>query len=266
MAPYSGADWTRCYIRVAMAKTASADVQTRRDALAPTPPRRVAWAVDLYRSAIGKKYVMAVTGIVLMGYVLAHMLGNLKIYLGPTALNDYAEFLRDLGEPVAPRSVVLWILRSGLVVAFALHIHAAYALTVMNRRARPVAYQSRREYVAANFAARTMRWTGVIVGLFVLFHLADLTWGFANPAYVRGDVYHNVVASFQRWPVALLYVLANLALGLHLYHGAWSVFQSLGVANPRFNHWRRYFAVAFALVVTLGNVTFPTLVLAGVVS
>lgn len=209
---------------------------------------------------------MAITGIVLMGYVLAHMLGNLKIYLGPAALNEYAEFLREMGEPVAPRSVVLWILRIGLIAAFVLHIHAAYALTVMNRRARPVAYQSRRDYVTANFAARTMRWSGVIILLFVLYHLADLTWGFANPAFVRGDVYHNVVASFQRWPVALFYILANLALGLHLYHGSWSLFQSLGINHPRFNHWRRYFAVTFALVVTVGNVTFPAMVLAGVVS
>jgi len=247
-----------------MAKTAPA-TQTRTDA-APPGPRRAAWAVDLYRSAVGKKYVMAITGIVLMLYVLAHMLGNLKIYLGPAALNEYAEFLRDMGEPVAPRSVVLWILRIGLIAAFVLHIHAAYALTVMNRRARPVAYQSQRDYVAANFAARTMRWTGVIVGLFVLYHLADLTWGFANPAFIRGDVYHNVVASFQRWPVSLLYILANLALGLHLYHGSWSLFQSLGINNPRFNHWRRYFAVAFALIITLGNITFPAMVLAGIVS
>lgn len=248
-----------------MAKTAPA-TQTRTDVAAPPGPRRVAWAVDVYRSAVGKKYVMAITGIALMGYVLAHMLGNLKIYLGPTALNEYAEFLRDMGEPVAPRSVVLWILRTGLIIAFVLHIHAAYALTVMNRRARPVAYQSKRDYVAANFAARTMRWTGVIVGLFVLYHLADLTWGFANPAFIRGDVYHNVVASFQRWPVSLFYILANLALGLHLYHGSWSLFQSLGINNVRFNHWRRYFAATFALVVTLGNVTFPIMVLAGIVS
>ncbi len=249
-----------------MAKTASSDTQARRDVTAPAPSPKTAWAVDFYRSAVGKKYVMAITGIVLMLYVLAHMLGNLKVYLGPAALNEYAEFLRDLGEPVAPRSVVLWILRAALAAAFVLHVHAAYVLTVMNRRARPAAYQSKRDYVAANFAARTMRWSGVIVGLFVLFHLADLTWGFANPAFVRGDVYHNVVASFQRWPVSVFYILANLALGLHLYHGAWSLFQSLGVNNPRFNHWRRNFAVTFALVVTLGNVTFPTMVLAGIVS
>jgi succinate dehydrogenase / fumarate reductase, cytochrome b subunit len=248
-----------------MAKTAST-TPTRADVTAPAAPRRVAWAVDVYRSAVGKKYVMAITGIVLMGYVLAHMIGNLKIYLGPTALNEYGEWLRELGEPAAPRTVVLWILRVVVAIAFALHIHAAYALTVMNRRARPVAYRSKREYVAANFAARTMRWTGVIVGLFVLFHLADLTWGFANPAFDRGDVYHNVVASFQRWPVSLFYILANLALGLHLYHGSWSLFQSLGVNNPRFNHWRWYFAVAFALVVTLGNVMFPIMVLAGIVT
>jgi succinate dehydrogenase / fumarate reductase, cytochrome b subunit len=249
-----------------MAKTVSIDTQTRTEVVAPPRTRQVAWAVDFYRSGIGKKYVMAVTGVILMLYVLAHLLGNLKIYLGPTALNDYAEFLRDMGEPLVPHSVLLWILRVGLITAFVLHIHAAYALTMMNRRAKPQRYQSPREYVAANFAARTMRWTGVIVGLFVLFHLADLTWGFANPAYVRGDVYHNVVASFQRWPVALLYILANLALGLHLYHGAWSLFQSMGVNNPRFNHWRRYFAVAFALAVTVGNVTFPVMVIAGVVS
>lgn len=249
-----------------MAKTASSDTRTHRDVSVPPPSRTRAWVVDFYRSAVGKKYVMAFTGTVLMLYVLAHMLGNLKIYLGPTALNTYAEFLRDMGEPIAPRSVVLWLLRTGLIVAFVLHIHAAYALTVMNRRARPAGYQSRRDYVAANFAARTMRWTGVIIGLFVLYHLADLTWGFANPAFVRGDVYHNVVASFRRWPVSLFYILANLALGLHLYHGGWSLFQSLGVNNAKFNHWRRYFAVTFALAVTLGNITFPIMVLSGIVS
>lgn len=252
-----------------MAKTASAATQTRRD-LAPqgaqAPQGRVAWAADFYRSAVGKKYVMAITGILLMAYVFAHMLGNLKIYLGPTALNEYGEWLRTLLEPFFPRTVFLWLLRIGLLIAFVLHVHAAYAVTIMNRRARPVGYQSKRDYVAANFAARTMRYSGMIVGLFVLYHLADLTWGFANPDYIRGDVYHNVVASFQRWPVSLLYLLANLALGLHLYHGSWSLFQSLGLNNPRFNHWRRYFAVAFAAVVTLGNVTFPTAVLLGIVS
>jgi succinate dehydrogenase / fumarate reductase cytochrome b subunit len=111
-----------------------------------------------------------------------------------------------------------------------------------------------------------MRWSGVIVLLFVLYHLSDLTWGFANPDFIRGDVYHNVVASLSAWPTALFYVLANLALGVHLYHGSWSLFQSLGINNPRFNHWRRYFAVVFALVVTLGNLSFPIAIVFGLVS
>src|SRR5205823_10039345 len=130
-----------------------------------------------YRSAVGKKYVMAITGIIGMLYVIAHMLGNLKMFLGPTDLDHYGEFLRELLVPIAPRSVVLWILRTGLIVALLLHVHSAYALTVMNQRARPVKYQSHRDYVAADFASRTMRWTGIIVLLFIFFHLADLTWG-----------------------------------------------------------------------------------------
>jgi succinate dehydrogenase / fumarate reductase, cytochrome b subunit len=231
-----------------------------------TPTRRRGWLLELYRSAVGKKYVMAVTGIILMGYVLAHMVGNLKVYLGADALNEYAEWLRAILYPALPHTVALWLMRVVLILAFFLHVHAAYALTVMNRRARPMRYQARRDYIAASFAARTMRWTGVIVLLFVLFHIADLTWGYANPGFVRGDVYRNLVVSFQRVPVALIYIVANLALGLHLYHGAWSLFQSLGWNNRRFNRWRRYFASAFAVIVTAGNVTFPLAVLAGIVS
>jgi succinate dehydrogenase / fumarate reductase, cytochrome b subunit len=223
------------------------------------------WLSELYRSALGKKYVMAITGIILMGYVLAHMVGNLKLYLGAESLNTYAEWLRNLLYPALPHSGGLWIFRVVLIVAFLLHIHAAYALTVTNRKARPTRYQSKRDYVAASFAARTMRWTGIIVLLFVIFHLLDLTLGYANPGFVEGDVYRNLVASFSRVPVALFYILANLALGLHLYHGAWSLFQSLGWNNRRFNHWRRYFAIAFAALVTAGNVTFPIAVLTGIV-
>ena len=224
--------------------------------------------LEFYRSALGKKYVMALSGIVLMGYVLAHMIGNLKLYMGAEELNHYGEWLRDFGTPALPRTVFLWILRTALIAAFVLHVHAAYALTRMNRRSRAVGYQSRRDWIANDFASRTMRWTGVIVLLFVLFHLADLTWGVdaVNPSFERGEVYANLVTSFQRWPVSLFYIVANLALGLHLYHGAWSLFQSMGWNVPRFNHWRRYFAIAFAVLVTAGNVTFPLAVLTGVVS
>jgi succinate dehydrogenase / fumarate reductase cytochrome b subunit len=229
------------------------------------PPDGRPWALELYRSAVGKKYVMAITGLIGMAYVFGHMVGNLKMYLGAESLNEYAEWLRDILHPALPRTVFLWIMRSVLIAALVLHVHAAYALTMMNRRARPVRYGSHRDYVTASFASRTMRWTGVIVLLFIAFHLLDLTWGTANPDFVRGDVYDNVVASFERVPVALFYIVANLALGVHLYHGGWSLFQSMGWNNPRFNRWRRWFAVGFAAVVVLGNVSFPVMVLAGVV-
>jgi succinate dehydrogenase / fumarate reductase cytochrome b subunit len=232
----------------------------------PKPKRKVPFLVDFYRSALGKKYVMAITGIVFMLYVLLHMVGNLKMFYGPEELNEYSEFLRNILYPALPHSGFLWLFRLVLIVSLVLHVHATYALTVMNRRARPTKYQAPRHYVAANFASRTMRWSGVIVLLFLAWHLADLTWGWANPDFVYGDVYHNVVSSLEQVPVAVFYIVANLALGLHLYHGAWSIFQSLGFNNPRFNPWRRWFAVAFTAVVVIGNVSFPIAVQLGVVS
>lgn len=227
--------------------------------------RRKLFLLDLYGTAVGKKYAMALSGIAMMGYVLAHMIGNLKMFLGPEDINHYGEFLRELLVPLAPRTVVLWALRIGLLGALVLHIHAAYSLTVLNRQARAVKYQSARDYEVANFASRTMRWTGVIVLLFVVWHLADLTWGWANPGFVRGDVYRNVDASLSRIPVSVLYIVANIALGVHLYHGAWSLFQSMGWNRPRFNKWRRGFAIGFATLIVVGNVSFPIAVMAGIV-
>ena len=238
---------------------------------APTPVvngptrHRAFWPLELYRSAVGKKWVMAITGLMLLGFVFFHMLGNFKLYFGAPDTNHYAEWLRELLVPFVPRTVALWLLRLGLIAAFALHIHAAYSLTRMNHRARPDAYSGKRDYVAANFASRTMRWTGVIVGLYVLFHLADLTWGTANPEFVRGDTYNNLVVSFERVPVAIIYIVANLALGVHIFHGTWSLFQSLGLNNPRFNRWRVHFARGFAALIVIGNVSFPVAVLTGVV-
>jgi succinate dehydrogenase / fumarate reductase cytochrome b subunit len=198
------------------------------------------------------------------------MFGNLKLYLGVDAsgvfaADHYGEWLRDFGEPLLPRTGFLWLFRAALVGAFALHIHAAYSLTVMNWRARPTRYQAKREYLVANYASRTMRWSGVIVAAFILFHLADLTWGNVNGEFMRGDVQANVVASFERWPVAAFYIVANLLLGIHIFHGAWSLFQSIGWNNPRFNEWRKWFAWAFAAVIVIGNVSFPVMVLAGVI-
>jgi succinate dehydrogenase / fumarate reductase cytochrome b subunit len=232
--------------------------------------KRKPFLLDLYSTAVGKKYVMAITGIIGIGYVVAHMIGNLKVYLGMVNgeydIDVYGEFLRDLLVPILPRTIALWILRSVLIVALALHLHAAYSLTVMNRRARPVKYQSKRDYVAADFAARTMRWTGIIVLLFLFFHLADLTWGWFNPDFVRGAPYHNLDESLSRIPVAILYIVANIALGIHLFHGTWSLFQSLGWNNPRFNRWRRGLATAIATIIVVGNCSFPIAVQAGIVA
>lgn len=226
------------------------------------PTRRKApFVVEFWRSAVAKKWLMAITGAMLMGFVFAHMIGNLKMYLGKDAagvyhLDEYGEFLRELLVPILPRTVTLWLLRLGLIGAFGLHIHAAVALTRMNQKARPIKYQSQRDYVAASFASRTMRITGLVFAIFLVFHLADLTWGFANPDFKRGEVMHNLEASLTRIPVAALYILGNLALGVHLFHGAWSMFQSLGWNNPRFNTARRYFATGFAAIVVVGNLSF----------
>ncbi len=241
---------------------------TAKPAAGQKPKRRLPFPIEFYRSDIGKKWVMAVTGIVLLGYVLVHMIGNLHLYEGPAQINEYGEALRDLGGHLAPRTFVLWVLRLGLIAAFGLHIHAAYAVSRKSLASSGPSYRAR-DYVIANYASRTMRWTGIIITLFLVWHLADLTWGVepaASGEFFRGDVYGNVVASFERWPVAILYIVANLALGLHIYHGAWSLFQTLGVNNPRFNSWRRNFAAGFAAVIVIGNVSFPVMVLTGVVS
>ncbi|MFP4635220.1 MAG: succinate dehydrogenase cytochrome b subunit [Nitriliruptoraceae bacterium] len=221
--------------------------------------------VELYRSALGKKYVMAITGLIFMGYVLAHMFGNLKLYQGAEEFNRYAEFLRELLYPLIPHSGTLNLLRVVLVLALILHVLAAWQLTVMNRRARPESYRSRQDFAAADFAARTMRWTGVIVLLFVVYHLADLTWGWVNPAPAGATVYDKVVASFQVPVVSAFYLLANLALGVHLYHGVWSLFQSMGWLPRRARDWRRSLAIAFTVVVVGGNLSFPIAVLTGII-
>ena len=220
--------------------------------------------LNVYQSAVGKKWVMALTGLALLGFVLVHMIGNLHLYDGPVETHEYAETLRDLGIDVIPRTWVLWGLRIGLIAAFALHIHSAYSLTRMSRAADR-RYAGGRDYIAANYASRTMRWTGPIVGLYVVYHLADLTWGHFNPDYVRGDPYHNVVASLSNLPVAIWYVVANVALAVHIYHGAWSMFQSLGLNSPRWNPLRRTFAKAFAAVILVGNLSFPIFVQVGVI-
>jgi succinate dehydrogenase / fumarate reductase cytochrome b subunit len=221
-------------------------------------------ALTFYRSALGKKTVMAISGIVMFGFVLVHMLGNLKLYQGEEKLNHYAEWLREVGSPALPHGGMLWIFRIVLLAAVLLHAWSAWQLTRMSWKARPQDY-SRRDVVQATYASRTVRWGGVIVGLFILYHLAHLTLGWAHSDFQPGEVYRNVVAAFQVWWVSAIYLLAQVALCLHLYHGLWSLFQTLGWyrAVGGGSDWRRRFAQVFAGVVFLGNVSFPLSVLRG---
>lgn len=226
----------------------------------------MSWFLSFYRSAVGKKAVMAVTGLILFGFVLVHMLGNLKIYQGPEKLNAYAEWLRVVGAPAIPHSGVLWMFRLVLLGAAGLHILSATQLTLINLKARPVNYRDRKS-IQASYASRTMRWGGAIIALFVVYHLAHLTWGSAHFDFIPGDAYHNVVSGFQVWWVSAIYIVAQIALGFHLSHGLWSMFQSLGWWEPEGpKDWRQTFATVFAWVITVGNISFPLAVLAGVVS
>jgi succinate dehydrogenase / fumarate reductase cytochrome b subunit len=258
---------------VAMAQTISRNRGPVSGTAVDQGGRRKPFLLDFYSTAVGKKYVMAITGIIGIGFVIAHMIGNLKVYIGTVTENGqevydidvYGEFLRELLVPILPHSVTLWLLRLVLIGAVLLHIHAAYSLTILNRKARPVKYQSSRDYQVANFASRSMRWTGIIVLLYLLWHLADFTWGWVNPGFERGEVYRNMDASLSRVPVAVLYIVANIALGIHLFHGTWSLFQSIGWNNPRFNSWRRSLAAGIATLIVVGNVSFPIMTLAGVI-
>ena len=210
-------------------------------------------------STIGKKIVMAVTGVVLVGFVLGHMSGNLLIYLGPEALDHYGEFLRAFLHGGG-----LWIARAVLLVCAVLHVWAALSLTRADRAARPVGY---REWVPreSTLASRTMRWSGVVILAFIVYHLLDFTFGTVNPGFVEGRVYRNVVASFQVVPVALFYIVAMVLLWGHLRHGVWSMLRTLGLSHPRYDALAHRVAAVFATVVVAGNISFPLAVLLGVV-
>jgi succinate dehydrogenase cytochrome b subunit len=219
---------------------------------------------SLWRTTIGKKYVMAITGLIWFGYLIVHLWGNLKIYAGPSFLNDYGGFLRTVGEPFFGASQLLWLVRLVLIPAFVIHIVAAAQLKGHDMASRPRGY-ARRRNLESTIASRTMIWGGVFILLFVIYHLLDFTFGTVNPSYEEGNIYHNVVASFRVWPVTVFYVLAMIAVGLHLFHGIWSTFQTLGWNTARSNRLIRNLATAFALLLTLGNISIPVAVLAGLV-
>ncbi|TWJ22780.1 succinate dehydrogenase / fumarate reductase cytochrome b subunit [Micromonospora endolithica] len=210
---------------------------------------------------------MAVTGIVLVLFLIAHMLGNLKIFTGAVSFNHYAEWLRELGAPLLPGVWALWILRIGLVVAVVAHIWAATTLAVRARAARPVRY-AHRSKVQGSYAARTMRWGGVIILLFVIYHILDLTTGTLNPVGDPTRPYANVVADFapERWYVTLFYTLAIVTIGFHLRHGVFSALRSLGQQTPRGERRARAVALVFAVALCAGYLVVPFAVLTGLVS
>ena len=210
-----------------------------------------------FGSTVGKKVVMALTGIILFGFVLMHMLGNLQVYEGPEALNNYARLLRVVPE-------ALWGARLVLLTAVLLHIWAATSLARTSLEARPSGYAVTR-HREASYASLTMRWGGVTIALFIVYHLLHFTFGSVPPDFVEGDVYHNVVAGFEVWPVSAFYIAAMIALGFHLYHGTWSMLQTLGLSHPRYNGIRNGLAGVLAVIIVIGNISIPVAVLAGLI-
>jgi succinate dehydrogenase / fumarate reductase, cytochrome b subunit len=221
---------------------------------------------SLWGSTVGKKIAMALSGVILIGFVAGHMVGNLKVFQGPEAFNHYAEGLRTFGQPFFGTGQLLWLIRLVLLAALLVHVAAAYQLTVRSRRARAIGYRRYDNDLAFSYASRTMVWGGIIILLFVIYHLLHLTFGTAHPDFVHGDAYHNFVVGFTSLPVSLGYIAAMIPLGFHLYHGFWSMLQTLGANNPTYNRFRRPVAAALAIIVVLGNISFPVAVLAGLVA
>ncbi|MEP6905290.1 MAG: succinate dehydrogenase cytochrome b subunit [Gemmatimonadales bacterium] len=216
-------------------------------------------AVRFYRSAIGKKVVMAVTGLIGIAFLVGHVAGNLLAFRGSEALNAYSAFLKSTGE-------LLWIVRIVLITAVILHVIAAYHLTIQNRAARPISY-SRREPQVSTIASRTMRWGGALLLIFIIIHILHFTTGTIRPTglFSPTDVYGNVIGSFRIWWVSLFYIISMIALGAHIYHGAWSSVRTIGIAQPSPNQLHRRVALALALLLWLGFTAVPAGVLLGLI-
>jgi succinate dehydrogenase / fumarate reductase cytochrome b subunit len=213
----------------------------------------------LLLSTVGLKIIMAVTGIILVGFLIVHFLGNALIFVGPEAINGYSAVLHRNQE-------LLWVARLVLLSSIFLHIYAAFNLYAKNSSARPQRYKVKRD-MATNYAAHTMMLSGPILLGFVLYHLAHLTFGFTPGPYAHShdDVYSNLVHGFRIWWVAALYIGSMIALGGHLFHGTWSMFQSLGLNHPSYNLRLRRIALGITLLVVIGNISIPLTVLLGIV-
>ena len=234
--------------------------------------------LTIYRTSIGKKVIMAVTGLIGIGFVAFHMYGNLKIFefmTGPEYLNaqehfnEYAHTLRTIGEPIFGYTHLLWLARIVLLLAFVLHVWAAYSLALESRAARPEGYTKRRN-LQANYASLYMRYGGTILLIFIIFHIMHFTWGVPgiHPDFSPEDPYRNVVVGFQSYGylLAIIYILVMLVLAPHLYHGTWSLFQTLGFNNHTYTKSLRVLSATVALVVTIGFILVPLAVILGIVS
>ena len=216
----------------------------------------------MLRSTVGRKQLMAVTGILWFLFVFLHMVGMMKFFFGPEQFDHYSHWLRTLLSPLFPHGWFLWLQRAGLTVALLLHIWAATSLTLQSRRARPVRYVQTSN-VQATYASRTMRWGGVIIVLFIVYHVMDLSIGPANPGFERGEVFRNTVASLEQWPVAIAYLLSVGAVCMHLYHGVWSGLQTVGANRPATDRYFKLVSRGVALLIFAGFASVPIAVLAG---
>lgn len=215
-------------------------------------------ALTFYSTSIGKKVVMAITGLILFGFVIGHMLGNLQVFMGANQMNAYAAMLKA-------NATLLWGVRIVLLVAVILHIVAAVQLTRMSQRSRPEGYHYK-DVIQADYAARTMRWSGPIIAVFVIYHLLHFTTGSVHPQFDVHDVYRNVISGFRVWPVSLFYIIAMVALAFHLWHGVWSMFQTLGLINPKSDKIIHRLAAIATLALVIGFISIPMAVLAGLIS
>ncbi|WP_275412430.1 succinate dehydrogenase cytochrome b subunit [Actinoplanes palleronii] len=217
-------------------------------------------------SSVILKITMAVSGILLVLFLYVHMIGNLKIFLGAVDFDHYAHWLRALGTPLLPTMWYLWIQRAVLTLAVLAHIYTAAVLTIRAKKARPVKY-AHRPKVQGSYAARTMRWGGVIVLLFIVFHILDLTTGNLNPVGDHEHPYANVVADFapERWYVTLFYALAIISVGFHLWHGIFSAARTLGQQTMKGQRRAKAIALALSLVLVVGYLSVPFAVLVGLV-
>ena len=213
-------------------------------------------SLRFWQTTVGKKAIMAVTGFILFGFIVGHLLGNLQIFLPPEKINHYSATLKSL-------PALLWGARITLLIAVTLHIWSSFQLWLLQRQARPVGYVKKAN-VNSTYASRTMIWSGPIILAFLIFHLLHFTFGTVHPGgpFSEHNVYNNVVTGFQVWPVSVFYIIAMLMLCYHLYHGLWSMFQSLGFSHPLYTPWLQRFAKLFAILIADGNISIPVAVLA----